>query len=263
MCIVSDLGWDLEGSRTSAVLVVYTVGGLPATHYISTFRLAPGRHVVPDRHRRGSEWVCLTSVWQLPGFILPAAARLRPRNSCDEKRHELTTRWHRRRDAAVTLLQPATTLRQSMMRALAFGLFAASASALHLKQQSAKPSVLRLRGGLAGVDAEQVAKVVQYISCANAGVMTLAPTKAGEMYGVTETKWTNFFAQWSGIIMLGQGITALLAGGGMDMAQALAWGFVPSCVVAVQDLLNDRARPLSWFTRRRRRGLLCARAPPS
>jgi phage-related minor tail protein len=127
-----------------------------------------------------------------------------------------------------------------MMRALAFGLFAASASALHLKQQSAKPSVLRLRGGLAGVDAEQVAKVVQYISCANAGVMTLAPTKAGEMYGVTETKWTNFFAQWSGIIMLGQGITALLAGGGMDMAQALAWGFVPSCVVAVQDLLNDR-----------------------
>ena len=175
----------------------------------------------------------------------------------------MTTRWHRRRDAAVTRLQPATTLRQSMMRALAFGLFAASASALHLKQQSAKPSVLRLRGGLAGVDAEQVAKVVQYISCANAGVMTLAPTKAGEMYGVTETKWTNFFAQWSGIIMLGQGITALLAGGGMDMAQALAWGFVPSCVVAVQDLLNDRARPLSWFTRRRRRGLLCARAPPS
>ena len=61
-------------------------------------------------------------------------------------------------------------------RALIIGLVASS-TALHLKQQP----VMKLRGGLAGLDADQVSKVVMGISAANAGVMALAPTKAGEM----------------------------------------------------------------------------------
>lgn len=97
---------------------------------------------------------------------------------------------------------------------------------------------MKLRGGLAGIDAEPIAKAVIGLSVANAGVMALAPKKAGEMYGVADTKWTTFFAQWSGMIMLGQMMTAFLAIGGMDMGDALGWGMVPSAITSVQDFLN-------------------------
>lgn len=124
-----------------------------------------------------------------------------------------------------------------MMRALLLGIaLTATTEALMVK----KEPVMKLRGGLAGIDANQVATGVMAISAANAGVMSLAPTKAGEMYGVAETKWTTFFAQWAGIIMFGQTMTAFLAAGGMSVPEAMGWGFVPSCVVALQDLLNDR-----------------------
>ena len=46
---------------------------------------------------------------------------------------------------------------------------------------------------------------------ANAAVMALAPEKAGELYGVSESKMTTFFAQWSGLIMFGQALAVYLA----------------------------------------------------
>lgn len=125
----------------------------------------------------------------------------------------------------------------------ALSLVAASlslASALQIEPTPAVKPLLKLRGGLGGIDAGQVATIVQGISAANAGVMSLAPKKAGEMYGVALTKWTEFFAQWSGIIMFGQVLTAYLHAGGMALPEALAWGFLPSCVASVQDFLNDR-----------------------
>jgi len=100
---------------------------------------------------------------------------------------------------------------------------------------------MKLRGGLAGIDANQVTNVVLTVSAANAGVLALAPKKAGEMYNVASTKWTDFFAQWSGIIMFGQSLTAYLTLiHGMALPKALAWGFVPSVVASIQDFLNDR-----------------------
>jgi hypothetical protein len=123
-----------------------------------------------------------------------------------------------------------------MIRALILGLVVVSTHAAVLKKQP----VMKLRGGISGVDATQVAKVVSGITAANGVVMSLAPTKAGEMYGVTETKWTNFFAQWAGIMMTGQALTALLALGGMSFTEAMGWGFLPSVIVSVQDFLNDR-----------------------
>merc|ERR1719174_152567 len=126
--------------------------------------------------------------------------------------------------------------------ALLVGLLVASTDASSLVKTSIKTQqpLMRLLGGLGGVDAGQVANVVCGISAANAGVMSLAPKKAGEMYGVASTKWTDFFAQWAGLIMFGQTLTAFLAIGGMGLNEALGWGFVPSCVFAIQDLLNDR-----------------------
>ncbi|EOD19198.1 hypothetical protein EMIHUDRAFT_458781 [Emiliania huxleyi CCMP1516] len=116
----------------------------------------------------------------------------------------------------------------------ALSLVAASlslASALQIEPTPAVKPLLKLRGGLGGIDAGQVATIVQGISAANAGVMSLAPKKAGEMYGVALTKWTEFFAQWSGIIMFGQVLTAYLHAGGMALPEALAWGLLPSCLL--------------------------------
>ena len=74
-----------------------------------------------------------------------------------------------------------------------------------------KPSLLKLRGGLGGIDANQVANIVTGLNGANAAVMALAPEKAGELYGVSESKMTTFFAQWSGLIMFSQALAVYLA----------------------------------------------------
>lgn len=111
------------------------------------------------------------------------------------------------------------------------------ASAIELKP---KPALLKLRGGLGGIDANQVANAVSILNQANAAVMSLAPEKAGEMYGVPESKMSTFFAQWSGLMMFAQSLGVYLALGGKSLAEGLAWGFIPSCVASVQDFLNDR-----------------------
>jgi len=111
------------------------------------------------------------------------------------------------------------------------------ASAIELKP---KPALLKLRGGLGGIDANAVATAVSILNQANGAVMSLAPEKAGEMYGVPESKMTTFFAQWSGLMMFAQSLGVYLALGGKSLAEGLAWGFIPSCVASVQDFLNDR-----------------------
>jgi len=111
------------------------------------------------------------------------------------------------------------------------------ASAIELKP---KPALLKLRGGLGGIDANAVATAVSILNQANGAVMSLAPEKAGEMYGVPESKMTTFFAQWSGLMMFAQSFGVYLALGGKSLAEGLAWGFIPSCVASVQDFLNDR-----------------------
>merc|ERR1719473_1879027 len=123
-----------------------------------------------------------------------------------------------------------------MMKIAALLLLSASADAATLKKQP----VMKLRGGISGVDGQQVATIVAGISAANGVVMGLSPKKAGEMYGITASKWTDFFSQWSGYLMFGQALAALLAFGGMDFSKAMAWGMVPACVSAFQDFLNDR-----------------------
>lgn len=120
--------------------------------------------------------------------------------------------------------------------ALALGMLAVT-DAIEAKP---KPALLKLRGGLGGIDATQVGTAVSVLNMANAGVMSLAPEKAGEMYGVAETKMTSFFAQWSGLMMFAQSLAVYLALGGKSLAEGLGWGFVPSCVASVQDFLNDR-----------------------
>lgn len=109
------------------------------------------------------------------------------------------------------------------------------------------PNLMKLRGGLGGIDPNQVATGASYLYAINAGVMALAPEKAAEMYGIkSPSTLTSQFAEWAGGAMLMIAIASILSLGGMDFATALAWGSVPTLVQNVQGFLNDTADKLGF-----------------
>ena len=122
-------------------------------------------------------------------------------------------------------------------------------SALVVKQPTTTvpAPVLKLRGGLAGLDGNQVATYASWLLAANSAVMTLAPEKAVEMYGVKSSSLVvSQFVEYAGSSMLSIAIASILALGGMDFATAVAWGFVPQCVLNVQDFLNDKMTKMGF-----------------
>jgi hypothetical protein len=107
--------------------------------------------------------------------------------------------------------------------------------------------VLKLRGGLAGLDGNQVATYASWVLAANSAVMTLAPEKAVEMYGVKSSSGVMAqFISYAGSSMLSIAIASILALGGMDFATAVAWGFVPQCVLNVQGFLNEKMTKMGF-----------------
>ena len=127
------------------------------------------------------------------------------------------------------------------------GSLALGSEAAMLKKPT--PAVMKLRGGLAGLDPTQVATAAAYLSAVNAGVMSLAPEKAAEMYGIKDPSPVMVqMAEWTGGIMLMIAITSLMAIGGGDFTNALAWGSVPSLIQNVQGLLKGTAGKLGFGT---------------
>jgi len=111
------------------------------------------------------------------------------------------------------------------------------------------PAVMKLRGGLGSLDPTQVATVGTYLSAVNAGVMTLAPEKALDMYGMKDPSPVACqLAEYAGSMMLLIAITSLMSLGGGDFTNALAWGSVPSLVQNVQGLLKGSAGKLGFGT---------------
>jgi hypothetical protein len=99
-------------------------------------------------------------------------------------------------------------------------------SALVVKQPTTTvpAPVLKLRGGLAGLDGNQVATYASWLLAANSAVMTLAPEKAVEMYGVKSSSLVvSQFVEYAGSSMLSIAIASILALGGMDFTTAVAW----------------------------------------
>jgi hypothetical protein len=121
-------------------------------------------------------------------------------------------------------------------------------NALVVKQSPMLAPVLKLRGGLGGLDANQVANGASYLYAINAGVMALAPEKAAEMYGIQNpSALTSQFAEWAGGAMLMVAIASILSlGGSMDFATALGWGSLPSLVQNVQGMLKGTAGKLGF-----------------
>jgi hypothetical protein len=122
-------------------------------------------------------------------------------------------------------------------------------SALVVKQPTTTvpAPVLKLRGGLAGLDGNQVATYASWLLAANSAVMTLAPEKAVEMYGVKSSSLVvSQFVEYAGSSMLSIAIASILALGGMDFTTAVAWGFVPQCVLNVQGFLNEKMTKMGF-----------------
>jgi hypothetical protein len=127
------------------------------------------------------------------------------------------------------------------------GSLAICAEASMLKKPT--PAVMKLRGGLGSLDPTQVATVGSYLSAVNAGVMSLAPEKALEMYGVSNpSPVLSQMAEWAGGMLMMIALTSILALGGMDFTQALAWGAVPSTIQNIQGVLKGTAAKLGFGT---------------
>jgi hypothetical protein len=128
-------------------------------------------------------------------------------------------------------------------------LLAVNGAVLKAPQPSSLKPILDLRGGLGGVDGDTVAKAVTAITGVNAGVMTLAPGKAAEMYGIVDpSPLVSWFCEVAGAQMLMGAIAAWLLLGGGDVSTAFAWGSVPALVQGVQMLLNGSTEKLGFGT---------------
>eukprot|EP00286_Rhodomonas_abbreviata_P027143 CAMPEP_0181304542 /NCGR_PEP_ID=MMETSP1101-20121128/9212_1 /TAXON_ID=46948 /ORGANISM="Rhodomonas abbreviata, Strain Caron Lab Isolate" /LENGTH=283 /DNA_ID=CAMNT_0023410319 /DNA_START=62 /DNA_END=913 /DNA_ORIENTATION=- len=127
---------------------------------------------------------------------------------------------------------------------LCLGLLSAVAALVqhpHAVSVSAPRSApLRLRGGLGDIDPNLVAKIALGPGFANAALCSLAPSKAGEVYGVTLSAISEWITESSGYMLLGAFLLALLTlTGKTSLAHAAAWSIVPGTVGCVKALLNN------------------------
>lgn len=104
----------------------------------------------------------------------------------------------------------------------------------------AKP-VMKLRGGIAGVDPTVLAKTFYTLAIANVAFVTMAPEKAAkkicdiDVSPIGAVVVENIGVQFAcGIIM------ALCALNGVDVGKAVAWGMVPNIYTKTRDCINGK-----------------------
>ena len=125
-----------------------------------------------------------------------------------------------------------------MLRALL--LIAATASAGAFKPAAAP--VLRLRGGLGGVDTTTAAKALSYLTSANAGYMALAPKEAAGMYGMSDpTPMQEWMLENCGWMMVTQMIISWCSLNGVGYLTATGYSYLPWVILGVQNVLTKRA----------------------
>jgi hypothetical protein len=129
------------------------------------------------------------------------------------------------------------------MRVLAVLALALGASARHQPlKMPIKSRALSVRGGF--VDASTAAKVGTTLVSANAAVMSLAPSKASEIYGIEFDAMTEWIAENIGYLFVCQAVMAWLALNGASTNTAIGCGLIPNLVVGVKTLLNDTPKKL-------------------
>ena len=103
----------------------------------------------------------------------------------------------------------------------------------------AKPNALRLRGGLADVDPTMVANGALALTGLNAGIISLSPSKAGEIYEVALSEADEAIVKYMGLTLLGQAMMIYYTMQGTDVATAIGYSIIPQLIGNVQGMLND------------------------
>jgi len=112
------------------------------------------------------------------------------------------------------------------------------------ERSPAKPA-LRLRGGIAGVDADLVAKGLLVLQSVNSGFVTLAPKPAAEAYGLKgSTELQEAFIENMGFLLVGLCIAGFCALDGMPVGKTTAISLIPPLINIVKWLLNGTGKKL-------------------
>ena len=113
---------------------------------------------------------------------------------------------------------------------------AASASAIELKP------VMKLRGGLAGVDPATAASAALSLSAVNSAYVALAPEPACQAYGMSApTLMQTWIVENMGFLLVGLTLAGFKALAGEAAAKCTAYGLIPPLVGVVKGLLNGVA----------------------
>jgi len=132
------------------------------------------------------------------------------------------------------------------MRGLTLALCLAATSARDVARLHRNPLApklphkgLEVRGGLMDVSPELAAKAGTTILSANAAMMSLSPSSASDVYGISFDPIHEWMAEGMGFVFLGTSIMAWLALNGASTNTVIGCGCIPQVVEMVKTLLND------------------------
>jgi hypothetical protein len=118
----------------------------------------------------------------------------------------------------------------------------AAALALSLASARTTPTLakrtLSVRGG--AWNPEAVATGATYLAATNAGMMALAPSKAGEIYGVESNALTTWLAEGMGFLFAAGATLAFCLLNGVDGLKAIGYGYIPLVVNDASGILNNK-----------------------
>jgi len=108
------------------------------------------------------------------------------------------------------------------------------------KHTASMQPVLKLRGGLAGIDAGTAASVGMGLIAANGVFTGLAPGPASEAYGVKDASYTlQQMVKSVGYTQVATAIFAFMILNGAPLPAALAWSQIPWLLLILDNLFND------------------------
>lgn len=115
-------------------------------------------------------------------------------------------------------------------------------SSLALAPSSKVAPMLKLRGGLAGVNPDTVASGLLTLASVNSAYVTLAPEPAAKAYGMSGTDLLQtLMIENMGFLLVGLSIGGWMALKGASAAQVVAVANIPTLINIVKWLLNGSA----------------------
>ena len=114
----------------------------------------------------------------------------------------------------------------------------ASLSLSHSLVVKPQNNLLRMRGGLADVDAGKVASAAVALNAVNGALLCLSPSKAGDIYECKMSEADELMITYMGGVSLAGAIMIYRIMGGTDVNTAIGEGLLPSLIQNVQGALR-------------------------